>query len=273
VAGDTHGNERWIATLAKLASRYGCDGVVQLGDFGFWPDQRALRSTRTAVINDRWLDAVAETLARRGVWMRVLDGNHDFHPDAAYPAGADGIAPIRDGVLDWATRGARWEWCGVRFGALGGAVSTDREYRVAGQSWWDDEAITDDEVERLGSGPLDVLLAHDAPQGVNVAGVDVWPTVTVAGVSESRDDPGSMANRGRVERARQRTAPALLLHGHYHLRYSRPMLHPGTGIEGLAADVQANGSAWGILDLPAVAFADGLKLQADGQRRSAQQRS
>lgn len=37
LAGDTHGNLDWIRTLIKLATRNGCVGIVQLGDFGFCP--------------------------------------------------------------------------------------------------------------------------------------------------------------------------------------------------------------------------------------------
>lgn len=40
VAGDTHGNLPWIGTLSTLAKRYECAGVLQLGDFGFWPNTR-----------------------------------------------------------------------------------------------------------------------------------------------------------------------------------------------------------------------------------------
>jgi hypothetical protein len=73
----------------------------------------------------------------------------------------------QDGVLDWADRGAVWEWCGVRFDAFGGAVSIDQEWRTAGLSWWATEEIKDAEVDRLidraGPGGVDVLLTHDAP--------------------------------------------------------------------------------------------------------------
>jgi hypothetical protein len=169
VAGDTHGNLDWIGTLSKLAARHGCQGVVHLGDFGLWPDQRVWRSELRAVINDRWLDAVAERAAHHGVWWRFIDGNHDAHPVArhAYPADDNGVRPIRTGLLDWADRGAVWSWCGVRFGGLGGGVSIDRQFRKEGQSWWPTEFITDDDVntliDRAGPEGVDVLVCHDAP--------------------------------------------------------------------------------------------------------------
>lgn len=59
VAGDTHGNSWWLRCLADLAVELGCDGVVQVGDFGFWPDQRTLRACGRATIDNRWLDEIA----------------------------------------------------------------------------------------------------------------------------------------------------------------------------------------------------------------------
>lgn len=172
IAGDTHGNLDWIRTLCKLAARHGCCGVVQLGDFGFWPDQYELRSNDRLVINDRWLNAVAGTAELHKIWWRVIDGNHDAHQLArdAFPAGGNGVRPIRDGVLDWADRGAVWTWCGVRFGALGGAVSIDKEWRTDGLSWWATEEITDLEVDalfdRARPAGIDVLFTHDDTCGM-----------------------------------------------------------------------------------------------------------
>jgi predicted phosphodiesterase len=262
LAGDTHGNLPWITTLARLAARHRCQGVVVLGDFGFWPDPAHRNQAGEPLLNDGWITAVAEAMARQGQWLRVIDGNHDFHPAvlAAYPPDEDGIAVIRDGLMDWATRGSRWAWCGVRFGALGGAFSIDRAFRRPGLSWWPTETITDAEVERLGRAPLDVLLTHDAPEGVNVEGVDIWTT---------KDDPTSTANRWRVEYARRATGAQLLCHGHYHLRYSASMAGPPTRVEGLAADLQGNGEAWGVLELPSLSFTDGAHLEAARMRQAA----
>lgn len=253
VAGDTHGNLGWLTQLAVLAAGHGCEGILQLGDFGFWPDPKVLRECARVVLNEGWLSAVADALAGQGVWLRVIDGNHDFHPAvlAAYAPDDQGIAAVRDRRLDWATRGARWEWCGVRFGALGGAYSIDRMWREPGVTWWETETITDAERDLLGAEALDVLLTHDAPQGVGWAEVDT---------SGPKVDPASRANREQVERARRATRPAILLHGHYHLRYGTTMFDPDTRIEGLAADIQADGGSWGVLELPGLAFTDGDHL-------------
>jgi hypothetical protein len=72
-------------------------------------------------------------------------------------------------------RGLRWDWRGVRFGALGGAFSVDRRERVEGESWWWAEVISDADVERLGDARLDVLVTRDAPEGVPLRGLGLPP--------------------------------------------------------------------------------------------------
>jgi predicted phosphodiesterase len=253
VAGDTHGNLDWIGTLCKLAARHGCQGVIQLGDFGLWPDQRIWRNELRAVINDRWLDAVAGVAAHHNVWWRFIDGNHDAHPIArdVYPADANGVRPIRAGVLDWADRGAVWEWAGIRFGALGGGVSIDREFRKEGRSWWPTEIITDDDVntliDRAGAASVDVLLTHDAPQ-------------LPPGIRELADPRLAAACRRSNEQiaaAVDSVQPQLVLHGHYHRDYQRRIYRTWGDYQiiGLSSDQESAdpyGGPWAIIELPSL---------------------
>jgi len=260
IAGDTHANLGWISTLAKLAHRHSCAGIIQLGDFGFWSGKRKTR--HTPVLNERFLDAVATDLARYGVWARVIDGNHDAVPLVMehYCQDEAPVEPvsIRSGLLDWAPRGTRWEWAGVRFGALGGAVSVDRRTRTPGWSWWATEMIWPEDVERLGAGKLDVLLTHEAPEGVGQPGVDLV-SLPVRLLQEEAD---SRACRRLVEQARRATKPTLMLHGHHHMRYRKTMDLDDveTVVEGLGCDQDANGDAWGVLHLPGLGFADGWEM-------------
>lgn len=250
IAGDTHGNLDWIGTLAKLAARLGCDGIVQLGDFGFWPDMKILRDEDRPTINNRWLTAVARTLALHGVWMRALDGNHDAHPLArsVYPSHEDGVRPLRDSILDWADRGAVWEWCGLRFGAMGGAISIDRQFRSAGRSFWSTEQITDADVEaltdRAGDERVDVLFTHDSP---------VLPP-GFRPLSDPHLRLDVEHSQRQVMRCVDIVRPRLLIHGHFHHRYADVVDRPWGSfrIEGLASDGESHtvGASWCVLDLP-----------------------
>jgi hypothetical protein len=140
-----------------------------------------------------------------------------------------------------------WEWCSVRFGALGGAVSIDQEWRTEEISWWATEEITDLEVnsliERAGPHGVDVLLTHDAP-------------LLPDGISPLANPEKRVAcdrSLNQVLRAVDAVDPQVLLHGHYHKRYSG--LYGTTRIEGLASDEQSSrhGESWLILEVPSLA--------------------
>lgn len=261
IAGDTHGNLDWIKTLVRLAARHECDGIVQLGDFGLWPDLRIMRNEGRVVPGERFLDEVARLCAQRGVWLAFIDGNHDFHPGFRdrYPAIENGMRPLRDGVVTWLDRGSVWEWCGVRFGALGGAISIDQAHRRPRVSWWDSEAITDVEVdtliERSGPDGVDVLLTHDGP-ALPPGIVPVFDIPLAADCARSVD---------HVAHAADALTPQLLLHGHYHQRYRHT--YGSTRVEGLASDEEAGkfGESWLVLELTSLAVFAAGELQRSQQ--------
>lgn len=252
LAGDVHGNSRWVGTLCKLARIHGCDAILQLGDFGYWPHTADGR---------QFLEHVDWHAERNDIeCIYWIDGNHENH-DALRLLDpiADGTVPVGERCR-YLPRGLRWVWSGVRFGALGGAFSVDRRDRVEGVSWWRGEMLTDGDVARLGEEPLDVLVSHDAPEGVPLRGMALPPV----------DEVLAGEVRSRILGAVEATAPKLVVHGHWHHRYSyalaRPVAEQGelvwrsTAVEGLAADVQADHRAWAILDLDPLRFIDGRSI-------------
>ena len=224
LAGDWHGNREWAQVSFDTAARADCPVMLQLGDFGLWPGRE-----------DAWLDHVEKLAVEFGVEFRWIDGNHEHH--SWLERRGTGIVPLRPHVT-WAARGARWKWSGVRFGALGGAVSIDRFLRKAGVNWWPQEIVTDDDVDRLGDGDLDVLATHASPVPV---GRQLRLPASIA------DDVRS--NRERVATAVARTRPRLVVHGHHHFRHSADM--GCYRVEGFSRDGAAG--AWGVLDLDKVA--------------------
>ncbi len=188
-----------------------------------------------------------------------IDGNHDnhdalgtLHPDD------DGIVPIGP-RCSYLARGLRWEWRGVRFGALGGAFSVDWSDRAVGESWWPGEVLTQADVDRLGERPLDVLVCHDAPAGAPLRGLALPPA----------DEIQAKDVRDLLSEAVRQTRPKLVVHGHWHHRHSFELAWPTCGdssgvtwastlVVGLAADVQASQRSWAILELDPLAFIDGI---------------
>lgn len=248
VAGDVHGNRRWIGTLCKLARRHGCEVILQVGDFGYWPHTDDGR---------RFLAHVDWHAERNGIeCVYWIDGNHENHDAlSAVVVGINGSVEISERCR-YLPRGVRWTWSGVRFGALGGAFSVDWRERVVGESWWEGECPTRADLVRLGAGPLDVLVAHDAPAGIPLSGLRLPPA----------DEIRANEVRELVAEAVRATEPALVLHGHWHIRSSHKLTWPvargeglvwkSTMVEGLAADVQGGQAAWGILELAPLRFLD-----------------
>lgn len=225
---------------AKLACRHGCSGILGLGDFGLWPDRRIARSTG------------------------AVDGNHDAHPLAAeaYPAGADGIAPIRDGLLDWATRGARWTWCTLGFGALGrgllhrpghphvGAeLVGDRDHHRCGRGAPGGRAPRRAGLPRRARGCVD--LGHRRLPGIrgHEQGQRAEPEEQVPGRSRQAGDAPQAVG--------PRPLPPPLSPGD-----EEPSHHgrgPGVGRGGQRG-------SWGVLELPSLTLTDGSAIQAAKMR-------
>lgn len=230
LAGDWHGNADWAAGCLRVAAGAGCPVVLQLGDFGLWPGRE-----------EAYLDRLEEEAGGLGVGLVWIDGNHEDHDslDRWRPqADRQGLVAMRPHVT-WASRGARWSWGGVRFGALGGAVSIDRFLRRAGHNWWPQEAVTEADVERLGDEPLDVLATHAAPTAVTFPSRPLRLPGTI--IEDAR------RVRALVDSAVARTRPRLVVHGHHHVRHRAEL--PDYRVEGLAHDKSAGPGAWAVLGL------------------------
>lgn len=224
VAGDTHGRMWQVNYLLDVAREQGCDRIVQVGDFGYWPhiEPFAERVNRAAM--------------RAGIDVYWLDGNHENFDMLEEVVDVDAAEPQQMLANLWyLPRGATWEWDQLRFMSLGGAYSIDVASRVEGSSWWRQELLTREQVERaMDRGLVDVLFTHDAPDGV-------CPIIREG----YKGDLISQGNRKAISAVMEAVHPRLLVHGHYHHRYSR-VVH-GTHVEGLGRDGQGADS-WLVLD-------------------------
>lgn len=251
VAGDVHGDAAWFDVLCRRAQDLGCDAVLQLGDFGYWPHLPG---------GAKFPRRVSSCATRFDLDVYWIDGNHENHAALrALPTGDGRAIEIVDRCW-YLPRGHRWTWGGVRFGALGGAFSIDWRSRRPGSSWWPEEVTTAEDVEALGSGALDVLVAHDAPAGVPLQGL------ALPDVDQVRSDEV----RALVAAAVKATMPKLVLHGHWHRRHSFELTWPVSGggaldwahtqVEGLASNIEHDHRAWGVLDLDPLRFTGAEEL-------------
>lgn len=233
VAGDWHGNTHRACGAVWYAALRGISAVLQLGDFGYWTP---------GAWTDRYLDELEATCTDKDVTVLWVDGNHEDHESLLQlPVDpSTGLRTIRDHIHHL-PRGLRWTWHGKTWMALGGAHSVDRHMRVEGRSWWPQEHLSADDIETaISGGPVDVMVCHDAPDGVHIPGLNPsqFPADQLAVAEWHRRQVGNVVHEVR---------PELLLHGHYHVRYSDRL--DSTMVIGLADDGSLQCDNLMVLDL------------------------
>lgn len=244
--GDTHGNTSAICNVAiPQARKNDCKTIVQCGDFGYWEHQQE---------GARFLNKVSKCLVREDMTMLWIDGNHENHPllwDTYAPSGPYGFCMIRPNLY-YIPRGTVFKLGETTCLALGGAFSIDKNWRInaelehdkPGTLWWPTEMTRFEDAQKAITnaslnGPIDIMFTHDCPEGTSIPGihsVDKWRF------------PETWQNRELLREVFDVAQPRLLVHGHYHVRYTAKLpLKPkvGTGdlleweycrVDGLAND-------------------------------------
>jgi hypothetical protein len=208
-AGDWHGTTPWALQRLQAFAAEGVTHIYHVGDFGLWP----------GVDGETFLRKVNKAATEHGQTLFVVPGNHENYDQIArMTADADGWLVLDlYPALKFAPRGHVWLDGEVRFAALGGAGSVDRNIRVEGKTWWPEEAITCENVDTLvsnvtahGWDRVDVLLTHDAPAGVHRPGgqLPAWFTPEVA--------HDCWSQRALLRNAVDLVTPRALVHGHWH---------------------------------------------------------
>lgn len=206
IFGDSHASKSYVTRIVEAAESFECDALFQVGDFGYWP-----RSERGRA----FLDVVEDLASRKPIYW--LDGNHEdflmLKRDHDALSERDSFIEIRDNVF-YSPRAHAFEWDGVRFMTVGGAMSIDKDWRVPGESWFEEEEITDDDVVAAAErGHVDVIMSHDAPLGVGIPYI----------IPGFRRLPGFHRNPGKLQQIVDACTPSLLIHGHYHYPHSTRM--------------------------------------------------
>lgn len=202
LVGDTHANVRWANNVCLAAEKAEVDLIIQLGDFGFVFEKDFL---------DEWAKAYCP------VWF--LRGNHDDTEWIKHRTPNNrlyGPEPVNVAKNLWyLPDGCSFTLGATSFRVLGGAYSIDRRYRTEYVSWWRDETLTQEGMfAAYEGGFVDVVLAHDAPQGIPA----------LEKYLQSFDLPykmdyDSLQSRKAHSFAMQGIEPSLYFHGHYHFPY------------------------------------------------------
>lgn len=240
IAGDWHGNTNVALAAINRAVEEGCELIIQLGDFGIWGRFEGLS----------YLDDLNYLLQRHNRRLLFVGGNHENYDlieswEKLNPRSTNGHVYVRSNIL-YIPRGCVWKWGGKQFLGLGGAVSVDKAWRVPGESWWWQEAITNDQmleaVRNAEGKKIDYMFTHDCSDRT------IWK-------DRLKPDEDSRANRKRIDWVLDRVKPGMQFHGHMHTNYDWRLNHgrpftdedgPYTQIYGLQKE--GNQGAVGILD-------------------------
>lgn len=219
-AGDWHANASRARSGIRHAKDQGADVIIHVGDFGY--DYRP-----------GFVTAVTDELVEAGIPLLFVEGNHDDPSALRGPLDPNGLREIGQNLWH-IPRGFRWTWHGETFLGCGGAHSVDRPWRRLGISWWPEETITEQDVERcVAGGPADWLITHDCPTGVVIPGIDdrttppPFPPMEILRAQE---------HRAVLRRIVDAVTPKFIFHGHYHVAYESTDNEVGATVVGLADD-------------------------------------
>lgn len=194
VFGDWHANTKWA--LYALDSAPENARLLHAGDFAF-------------DFNRTFITELHNWLEDHGTEIWAIPGNHDdYDCIEGLELDSRGLQVVTSRIY-MIPRGYRWEWDGVSFIGLGGAVSIDRDYRTPNYSWWRQEEITQEDVERC--SPADVMICHDVTSEAHPPMPDLTLPEDIERDVES--------HRELMRRATDRIKPKLIIHGHYHVAY------------------------------------------------------
>lgn len=213
MAGDWHRHQRWAELALEHGKQAGCDYWLQLGDWGYWPPvsdppELAVQAPCPYTQNVRHK---AKTLGLPGYWV---DGNHENHDQLTPGQGNEWLRHL--------PRGHRWQWWGLTWMSVGGAVSVDADNRLPGYDWFPSEVLSMEQLEHcLREGDVDVIVAHDAPDKVDIPGIH--------GQEKTKNTHSFFSPELIAQSEKHRTlmgiiadekAPKYWFHGHYHQRYN-----------------------------------------------------
>lgn len=203
IAGDWHGNAPYAKKVIQQASESGIEVIVHVGDFG-WNF-----GNRGGEFFDKPLRLHLEKYNMVIIW---IDGNHDNHEELRnLPVREDGFVQTgKGGRLYWAPRAHRWTWRNKVFAAMGGAFSINFDYLTEGIDLFAGiEEVQKEDVVKLGTDRVDILLTHEVPMCVPVKKHIHLPESIEKNAEKSRI---------LLQEAVQNVLPELVFSGHWHQR-------------------------------------------------------
>ena len=245
IVGDTHGSiHSWKAIINNTKSRPYAK-IIQVGDFGLWDH------TAKGVA---YLDDLNLILAHHGRHVYALGGNHENWDHWNWylehmPKDKDGFAILRSHIR-LAPRVHRVKWDEKQFLFVAGAASIDKTERLIHMrssanpvaTWWPQEQLTDDEVDRVSTMPANYMFSHDCSNHTP------WRRQLIP-------DFDSQIHRQKIDTILKKVKPNFHWHGHMHQKFDWQNRVDGDRyVQTYGLDADAAPNSYGILDTEADVF-------------------
>jgi len=182
-------------TLVQILKEEAPDMVLQVGDFGFWPNRPECKYSKK--------------LLRNQIPIYFCDGNHEDHKALRQLCRKHGTKrPIEVGPnIYYMPRGSTLTLPdGRRVLFVGGAESVDKRRRTPGYDWFAEEIISEDDLANLPGEDekIDVIVSHTCPLEFQIVPPEY--------ASIFASDPC----RAMLSQVLRRFQPDLWYFGHFH---------------------------------------------------------
>jgi len=198
MVGDIHGD--W-ESLNQLIAGTKPNIIIQVGDFGYWPHMDG--SSTFSHYCDIWKQNGIENGDCKIFWC---DGNHENHDvlDLLVSAyGKDDPIEVMNNVF-YMPRMSTIKINDEVFLFIGGADSIDKQYRIKGISWWEQETIKQKDIYNLPNIDIVIVISHTCPM---VAFEHIKPFY-----GEKKTDPSCIA----LQTVFSESNPNMWFFGHFH---------------------------------------------------------
>jgi len=157
IAGDIHGYFGYFNNLLNhLNNSDDPEAIIlQVGDFGFWP--KLHNSEYSGKYEKRLWDQY--NIHNKNIKIYWCEGNHEDLPTLFESENNEHMKNVF-----WMKRGSTLTLPdGRSMMFIGGARSIDRHHRVERVSWFPEEIITNEDIEKLPDIKVDIMITHTAP--------------------------------------------------------------------------------------------------------------
>lgn len=205
LTGDKHGDFSSVFNfIEKFELGFG-DWIIILGDAGIcWRNDKKDMEEFIKYYESKY-----------EVMLMFVPGNHEnWDILDNIPLAPSGVGEISEHIL-YIPKGTYFELCGKHFLAVGGADSIDKKFRTPHLTWWEQEQINEEDINKAISATdnhkIDYVLTHSCPRSIfedNKAYL-----ITLGGIDQDEVDHTSEDN---LEKLKNSISFDQWRFGHYH---------------------------------------------------------